>query len=84
MKESIKIPINIAAKEALQGGFLSEKGNNKITGQHGVIPFNLSQPGDIITNAGKQIINRNNNNFFLFLIIIFQNLNPIYSLWRCT
>tara|TARA_Y100001968_G_C18970250_1_gene531974 strand:+ start:404 stop:523 length:120 start_codon:yes stop_codon:yes gene_type:complete len=36
--------------------FLSENGSNKITGQHGVIPFNLRKPGDVIIKAGKQII----------------------------
>ena len=62
------------------GGLFNENGNKKITGQHGVIPFILSQSGDIITKAGKQNKFRKINNFLLFLIIIFQNLNPIYRL----
>tara|TARA_Y100001968_G_scaffold238391_1_gene221729 strand:+ start:216 stop:392 length:177 start_codon:yes stop_codon:yes gene_type:complete len=57
--------------KALQGGFSSEKGNNKITGQHGVIPFIFSQSGDAIINAGKQIIERNIKSFLFFLTIIF-------------
>ena len=71
VKESIRIPIAIPTIEDLQGRFLSEKGNNKITGQHGVIPFSLSQSGDMITKAGKQIIKKKVNNFLLYLTIIF-------------
>ena len=63
--------MRIEAKAAFQGEFLSEKGNNKITGQLGVIPFILSQLGDKIIKAGKQIIEKKINNFFLFLVIIF-------------
>ncbi len=74
------MPNKILAIPALQGLFLSENGNKKITGQHGVIPFILSKSGDIIIKAGKQIIEKNINNFLLFLVIIFQNLNPIYCL----
>ena len=69
-----------AALAAFQGELLSENGNNKITGQHGLIPFILSQSGDIIIKAGKQIIIKKIDNFLLFLAIIFQNLNPIYCL----
>ena len=65
---------------AIQGEFLIENGNNKITGQHGFIPFILSQLGDIIIKAGKQIIVKKINNFLLFLSIIYQNLHPIYCL----
>ena len=80
VKESTKIPVIIAAEAALQGGFLRENGNNKITGQHGLIPFIFSQSGDIIIKADKQIIIKKIDNFLLFLAIIFQNLNPIYCL----
>ena len=59
------------AKADLKGLFLSENGNKKITGQHGLIPFILSQSGDIIIKAGKQIIIKNIDNFLLFLAIIF-------------
>ena len=43
----------IAAKAAFQRVFLSENGNNKITGQHGVIPFILRQSGNIIPQLCK-------------------------------
>ena len=56
MKESIKIPKKIEDKAASQGLFLIENGNSQITGQHGVIPFKLSQLGDITIKACKQII----------------------------
>ncbi len=71
VKESIKIPIKIAVIPDLRGVFLSENGNNKITGQHGLIPFNLSQLGDIIIQAGKKIMAKKINNFLLVLTIIF-------------
>ena len=77
----MKIPKTNAAIAALNGLLLSENGNNQITGQHGVIPFILSQSGEIIVIAGKQIAVKNINKFLLFLAIIFQNLNPIYGLW---
>ena len=66
----MKIPNRIEAIAAFQGQFLSENGNNKITGQHGVIPFILSQLGDITIKAGKKIIVKNINNFLFFLTII--------------
>ena len=56
MKESTKIPSIRAAIADLNGRFFREKGNNKITGQHGVIPFIFSQSGDAIIKAGKHII----------------------------
>ena len=80
VKESIKIPNKRAAITAFKGRFLSENGNNKMTGQHGVIPLILSQSGEIIIKAGKQIIVENIINFLFFLAIIFQNLNPINRL----
>ena len=80
LKESKKIPIQIAATKDLQGEFLSENGNNKITGQHGEIPFSFSQTGDIIMHDCRQIIVKKINNFLLFLTIIFQDLNPIYCI----
>ena len=67
-------------KAALKGGLFNENGNKKMTGQQGVTPFILSKSGDIITKAGKQNKFKNINNFVLFLVIIFQNLNPIYRL----
>ena len=48
----------------LKGEFLREKGNNHITGQHGDIPFILSQSGEIIIKAGKQIAVRKIISFF--------------------
>lgn len=48
VKESIKIPNKTEAIAALKGLFFNENGNNKITGQHGVIPFILSQSGAVI------------------------------------
>ena len=81
VKESIKIPNTIDAIDDFQGVFLRENGNNQITGQHGDIPFILSKSGDEIIRAGKKIVLKINNNFLLFLAIIFQNLNPIYRLW---
>ena len=65
---------------AFQGGFLIENGNNKITGQHGVIPFILSQSGVPIIQACKPMIVNKINNLLLFLDITFQDLNPIYCL----
>ena len=56
VKESIKIPNEIEAIKDFQGLLLIENGNNKITGQHGVIPFILSQSGDVIMQACTQII----------------------------
>ena len=76
IKESTKIPNNIEDIAAFQGGFLSENGNKKITGQHGVIPFILSQSGDIIIKEDKQIIAKYINNLLLFLAIIFSRLEP--------
>ena len=76
----MKIPNRIDAAAAFQGLFLSENGNNKTTGQHGVTPFILSQLGDITIQACKQIIVKKINNFLLFLAIIYQDLNPIYCL----
>ena len=84
VNESIKIPKSTAAITDLSRQFFSENGNNKITGQHGSIPFILSQSGDIIKKVGKQIIVKKINNFLLFLTIIFQNLNPIYCFWGCS
>ena len=63
INESIKIPKAIAAIEDLKGPFLIENGNSQITGQHGEIPLIFNQSGEIITNDGKQIIVKNNNNF---------------------
>ena len=77
VKESIKIPNRIEHIDDFQGLFLIENGNNQITGQQGDIPFIFSQSGDAIIKAGKQIAVKKNNNFLLFLVIIFQNLNPI-------
>ena len=48
VNESTKIPNIIEPIAAFQRLFLSEYGNNKTTGQQGVIPFILSQGGDII------------------------------------
>ncbi len=84
VKESIKTPNKTPADTAFQGELLSENGNKKITGQHGLIPFILSQSGDIIIKAGKQIIEKNINNFLVLLIIRFQNLHPIYCLRGCS
>ena len=56
---------------ALKGLALIENGNNKITGQHGVIPFILSQLGAVIIQNCKQIKIKKINIFLLFLIIIF-------------
>ena len=67
----MKIPNTILAMPDIKGLLLSENGNNKITGQHGLIPFILSQSGDIIIKAGKQIIIKKINNFLFFLAIIF-------------
>ena len=80
VKESIKTPNRTEAIAAIQGLFLSENGNNQITGQHGVIPFIFNQFGDEIIKAGKQIIVKKINNFCLFLTIIYHYLNPIYCL----
>ena len=80
VKESIKIPNKIPAITAIKGRFLSENGNKKITGQHGLIPLILSQSGDMRMKTGKQITEIKINNFLFFLAIIFQNLNPIYCL----
>ena len=68
----------------MKGEFLSENGNNQITGQHGGIPFTLSQSGEVIIKAGKQIKVKKIKIVLLFLTIIFQNLNPIYGLWGCS
>ena len=80
VKESINIPNKNATIAAFIGELLSENGNNKITGQQGVIPFISSQEGDIITQDCKQIIIKKINNLLLFLTIIIQDLNPIYCL----
>tara|TARA_Y100001968_G_C18888718_1_gene495128 strand:+ start:177 stop:356 length:180 start_codon:yes stop_codon:yes gene_type:complete len=58
----MKIPIVIAKAKLMKGLFLSEIGNNIITGQQGVTPFIFSQSGDIIEKESKQIIERKNNN----------------------
>ena len=71
VKESTKIPNEIAAITDFQRLLLSENGNKKITGQHGVIPFIFSQWGDITIQAGKKIKEKKINNFLLFLAIIF-------------
>ncbi len=55
IKESRKIPNKIEAIADLIGEFLRENGNNQITGQHGDIPFILSQSGEINIKAGIQI-----------------------------
>ena len=81
IKESMKNPNNIAAIADFKGSFLRENGNNQITGQHGEIPFILSKSGDKMIRKGKKIALIINNNCLLFLAIIFQTLNPIYSLW---
>ena len=61
MKESIKIPNKIAAIPDLKGGFLSENGNNHITGQHGDIPFIFSKSGDeIIKKTIRKLSNLKN------------------------
>ena len=65
------MPKKIAAVAELKGLFLSENGNNRITGQHGVIPFSLSQLGDIIKNAGKKVKVKKIKNLLLLLVIIF-------------
>ena len=80
VKESIKIPNKMEATAAFQGLLFSENGNSKITGQHGLIPLILSQSEDEIIQACKQIIVKKINKFLLFCAIIFQDLNPIYSL----
>ena len=54
VKESIKIPNDIAAIEALHGPFSRETGNSQITGQQGIIPFIFSKSGVAITSNGKQ------------------------------
>ena len=59
----MNIPNKIATIADFQGAFLSENGSNQITGQHGLIPFNLSQSKDEITQACKQIIAKKINNF---------------------
>ena len=74
------MPSETAAIADLKRLFLSENGNNKITGQQGVIPFILSQSGAVITQNWKEIKIKNINIFLLFLIIIFQDLNPINCL----
>ncbi len=71
MKESINIANESPAIADFQRLFLSENGNNKITGQHGDIRFSLSKLGDIIIKDNKQIIVKKNITFFLFLAIIF-------------
>ena len=76
----MKIPNETEAIAALKGLFFSENGNNKITGQHGVIPFILSQSGAVIMQNCKQIKIKKINIFLLFLSIIFQDLNPINCL----
>ena len=81
VKESTKIPNKIEAIADLHRLFLSEKGRSQTTGQQGDIPLIFNQSGEAIIKAGKQIAVKNNNNFLLFLAIIFQNLNPIYRLW---
>ena len=70
VKESIKIPNAKEAKAAFKGLFLSENGNNKITGQHGFIPFIVRKLGEIIIQAGKQIKDKKIKNFLLYLAII--------------
>ena len=77
----MRIPNNTEIIADFQGGFLSENGNNQTTGQQGDIPFILSQSGDIIIKAGKQTAVKKINKFLLYLIMIFQNLNPIYCFW---
>ena len=81
VKESTKNPNNIAAKIAFQVESLSENGNNKITGQHGLIPFIFSQLGDKITLDCKQIKVKKISNVLLSLAIIFKYLYPIYCFW---
>ena len=76
VKESINIPRKTEAIADFQGVFLSENGNNRMIGQHGVIPFNLSQLGFVIIQACKQIRTKKMNDL-LFLAIIFQDLYPI-------
>ena len=61
------------AIEAFKGEFLIEYGNNKITGQHGVIPFILSQSGDIITQDCKLIKAKKMNILLLLLVAILLN-----------
>jgi len=61
------------------GRFLSEIGNNNITGQQGLIPFILRKSGDITIKVDKHIGKRKLSKILFFLIIIFQNLNPIYG-----
>ena len=80
----MKPPKIIETMADLFGVFFKEKGNKKITGQHGDVPFILSQSGVDITNIGKQIKVKKINIFFLFLIIFYQNLHPIDSFWRCS
>tara|TARA_B100000579_G_scaffold303570_1_gene253428 strand:- start:219 stop:395 length:177 start_codon:yes stop_codon:yes gene_type:complete len=57
--------------EDLKGLLFNEKGNKKITGQQGVIPFILSQLGDIIIKAKTQKLVKKIKNFLLILAIIF-------------
>ena len=52
---TIKTPNIIEAIADFKRPFFSENGNNQITGQQGDIPFILSQSGDAIKKAGKQI-----------------------------
>ena len=84
IKESRNIPNRIAAIADLIGEFLRENGNNQITGQHGDIPFILSQSGEINIKAGIQIAVTKINLLWFFLAIIYQNLNPINCFWRCS
>ena len=73
----MKTPNKIAAIADFKGELIKENGNNKITGQHGVIPFILSQSGEKTKQDCNQTIIKKINNFLLFLVIIIQNLNPI-------
>ncbi len=66
----MKIPSSIEAIEDFQGELFSENGNNHITGQHGAIPFILSQSGDEIIQAGKQMAVKKINILLFFLAII--------------
>ena len=57
------MPSDKAAIADFHGRFLRENGNNKITGQHGVIPFIFSQSGEMIIKIGKHTIARITINF---------------------
>ena len=64
MKESIRIPIKTPVAADFKGVFFNENGNNQMTGQHGDIPFILSQSGEEINKTGKQIAVKNINSVF--------------------